>query len=360
MSTLAVIAADPATSVQDGGRRGAQRFGLPPSGAMDPAALALANLLVGNSPEAAAIEIGPFGATLAARGGPVRVALAGAQRPATLAGAPIAACRTFVIGPDETLSLGAAREGVFSYLAIEGGVHGTPVFGSLSVNARAGLGSPYPRNLQAGDALAVDDIRPLRAERGCPAPRRDDSLIRFVRGPQFDEFEPDAHAALFAQTWTVSAASDRMGYRLEGPTLRHRNGHNIVSDGTATGSIQVPGSGQPIVLMPDRGTTGGYPKIATVISVDIGRLAQVRPGQRIRFAEIEVEAAQSLLRQQAAELAALPGRITELGEVTLDLDGLRLANVAGDAVSAIDTGTWQSAPIEAAAAATAADKRETK
>ncbi|MDR3466174.1 MAG: biotin-dependent carboxyltransferase family protein [Xanthobacteraceae bacterium] len=347
MTMLAVIAADPATSVQDGGRHGAQRFGLSPSGAMDAASLALANALVGNPPLAAAIEVGPFGAAFAARDGSVRVALAGAQRHATLAGAPIAAQRSFVIAEHETLTLGPARDGVFSYLAIEGAVHGVPVFGSLSVNVRAGLGSPFPRGLEAGDVLQVDDIRPLRSERGAPPIHRDAGPIRVIAGPQDDEFEPAAMGVLIEREWMLAAASDRMGYRLEGPPLRHPNGHNIVSDGTVTGSIQVPGSGQPIVLMADRGTTGGYPKIATVISIDIGRLAQVRPGQSIRFALIGVEEALRLARRHAADLAALPGRITEIGEIALDVASLQDANLAGVAVSAVDAATWQAPGADA-------------
>lgn len=341
MTTLAVLAADPVTSVQDVGRRGAQRFGLPPSGAMDVAALALANVLVGNAAFAAAIEIGPFGATFAARDGAVRVALAGAARHAMLDGAPVPLHRSFIVADRQTLTLGPARDGVFSYLAVQGGIHGTPAFGSLSVNARAGLGSPFPRSLRAGDSVSVDPIRPQLNERSFTAPRRDDGPIRVVRGPQDDEFEPAAMARLLDDIWTIAAASDRMGYRLEGPPLRHDDGHNIISDGTVTGSIQVPGSGQPIVLMPDRGTTGGYPKLATVISIDIGRLAQTRPGQRVRFAEVSVEQAQTLIRRHAAELNALPGRITDAGEIALDIASLQDANVAGVAVSAVDAVTWQ-------------------
>jgi biotin-dependent carboxylase-like uncharacterized protein len=351
MSTLAVVAADPATSVQDAGRHGAQRFGLPPSGAMDAASLALANCLAGNPLFAAAIEIGPFGAAFAARGGAVRLALAGATRHATVAGTRVAALRSFVVAENETLTLGPAREGVFSYLAIEGGVHGAAVFGSLSVNSRAGIGSPFPRGLRAGDALQVDAIRALSSERGCPAPPAADGPIRVVPGPQDDEFDPAAMTLLLQSDWKISAACDRMGYRLEGPPLRHAGGHNIVSDGTVTGSIQVPGSGQPIVLMPDRGTTGGYPKLATVISVDIARLAQARPGQRIRFAAVSVEQAQALARRRAADLASLPGRITDVGEIALNISALQDANLAGVAINAVEPATWHSTPSTSASAA---------
>jgi allophanate hydrolase subunit 2 len=137
--------------VQDGGRHGTQRYGLTPSGAMDMLALAAANVLAGNPPLAAAIEIGPFGAAFKARGGAVRVALAGASRNADISGRAVAFNTSMTLADGETLTLGFARGGAFSYLAIEGGIAGEPMFGSLAVNARAGLGSPYPRPLQAGE-----------------------------------------------------------------------------------------------------------------------------------------------------------------------------------------------------------------
>src|SRR3954471_14168566 len=153
MSELVITAIGPASSVQDGGRFGAQRYGLVPSGAIDRLALATANCLVGNQQFAAAIEVGPLAATFTARDGPVRVALAGAARNADIAKRLVAFGTSMTVADGESLTLGFARGGTFSYLAIEGGVGGEPMFGSLSVNARAGLGSPYPRPLQAGDEL---------------------------------------------------------------------------------------------------------------------------------------------------------------------------------------------------------------
>src|SRR6188472_3718767 len=155
MSKLVIAAIGPASSVQDGGRHGAQRYGLTPSGAVDRLALAAANILVGNPPLSAAIEIGPFGAAFTARDGAVRVALAGASRHADLSGRAVAFNISMTLADGETLTLGFARSGSFSYLAIEGGIAGEPMFGSLAVNARAGLGSPYPRPLQTGDELAT-------------------------------------------------------------------------------------------------------------------------------------------------------------------------------------------------------------
>src|SRR5436190_5691024 len=220
MPKLVVASIGPASSVQDGGRPGSQRYGLTPSGAMDRLALAAANALVGNAPFAAAIEVGPLGAAFTARGGPVRVALSGAQRTADIAKHPVAVDTSMTLADGETLTLGFARNGSFSYLAIEGGIAGEPLFGSLSVNARAGLGSPYPRPLQAGDELQAKAAGGA-PERRIELPAPTDAPIRIVWGPQDDEFADETKRLFIDSEWTISATSDRMGYRLEGPVLRH-------------------------------------------------------------------------------------------------------------------------------------------
>jgi 5-oxoprolinase (ATP-hydrolysing) subunit C len=340
MSRLVVTSIGPASSVQDGGRPGSQRYGLVPSGAMDRLALAAANVLVGNPPFTAGIEIGPFGASFTARDGAVRVALSGAARDADIAKRPIGFDTSVTLADGESLTLGFARGGSFSYLAIEGGVQGEPMFGSLAVNARAGLGSPYPRPLQAGDELQVADASGT-AERRIDLPAVADGPIRVVLGPQDDEFGDDMKKLFLDSEWKISATSDRMGYRLEGPVIRHLHGHNIVSDGTVNGSIQVPGNGSPIVLMPDRGTSGGYPKIATVISADFGRFAQIPAGRGFRFKAIGMAQAQEELRNFVKEIAALPDRLRDIESFDLNLEALQDANVAGSAVSAVDAQTWQ-------------------
>jgi biotin-dependent carboxylase-like uncharacterized protein len=339
MSRLVISAIGPASSVQDGGRHGAQRYGLTPSGAMDRLALAAANVLVGNAPFTAAIEIGPFGAAFTARDGAVRVALAGAPRNADIAGRAVSPDSSMALADGETLTLGFARGGSFSYLALEGGIAGEPVFGSLAVNARAGLGSPYPRPLQAGDALqaAAPSGGP---ERRIDLPAPVDDPIRVLMGPQDDEFG-EATKLFLDSEWKISATSDRMGYRLEGPVISHLHGHNIVSDGTVNGSIQVPGNGAPIVLMPDRGTSGGYPKIATVITADHGRFAQIPAGKPFRFMAVSMAEAQGEARKFAGLLRTLPDRLRPIDNFVLNIEALHDANLAGSAVSAVDSTTWQ-------------------
>jgi 5-oxoprolinase (ATP-hydrolysing) subunit C len=348
MSRLVVGSIGPASSVQDGGRPGSQRYGLVPSGAMDRLALAAANVLVGNAPFTAAVEVGPFGASFTARDGAVRVALSGAPRSADIAKRAVAFDTSVTLADGESLTLGFARGGSFSYLAIEGGVQGEPVFGSLAVNARAGLGSPYPRPLQAGDELQTAEPSGA-AERRIDLPAAANGPIRVVLGPQDDEFGDDMKKLFLDSEWKISATSDRMGYRLEGPVIRHLHGHNIVSDGTVNGSIQVPGNGSPIVLMLDRGTSGGYPKIATVISADLGRFAQIPAGRGFRFKAIGMAEAQAELRNFVKQIGALPDRLRDIENFDLNLEALQDANVAGSAVSAVDAQTWQAlSPSDAA------------
>jgi allophanate hydrolase subunit 2 len=201
------------------------------------------------------------------------------------------------------------------------------------------LGSPFARPLQQGDELTT------KPASGAPEQRIElpalSGPIRVVLGPQDDEFDDAAKALFLDSNWKISATSDRMGYRLEGPVIKHLHGHNIVSDGTVDGSIQVPGNGAPIVLMMDRNTTGGYPKIATVISADLGRLAQTPAGTAFRFKAVSMGEAQAEARKFAELLRSLPDRLRSLESTELNIEALRGANVAGSAVNAVDAGTWQ-------------------
>ena len=340
MTKLAVSSISPASSVQHGGRFGAQRYGLTPSGAMDRLGLVAANCLAGNGLFTPAIEIGPYGAAFKAREGAVRVAMSGTPRVAEIAGRTVAWDTSVTIADGETLKLGLAQGGAFSYLAIEGGLRGEPMFGSFSVNARVGLGTPFPRALQAGDELSVAAASP-GPERRIDLPQAVTGPIRIVLGPQNDEFSNEAVTLFLDSEWKISATSDRMGYRLEGPVIKHLHGHNIVSDGTVNGSIQVPGNGQPIVLMSDRGTSGGYPKIATVITADFGRFAQIPAGTAFRFRAVSMEEAQLEARKFAELLRTLPDRLAAIESFDLNIEALQDANVAGVAVSAVDARTWQ-------------------
>lgn len=337
MSFLRVDDAGPATSVQDIGRFGAQRFGLGTAGALDRFSLAVANALVGRAQSDAAVEVGPFPARFTAVDGPVALALAGAARDIIAGGKRLGLNEVILLESGDVLTLGGSRSGVFTYLALAGGFRGDPVFGSLSVHARAGLGSPFPRPLQAGDLLEL-------ANAGAASPMSRLSLatvpsgpIRVVLGPQDDYFAAETIHLFLEAEWRVSSVSDRMAYRLEGPPLAHAKGHNVVSDGVANGHIQVPGNGQPIVLLADRGTTGGYPKIACIATVDLGRFAQHAAGSIVRFKAVTVEEAQAEARRFADAIARLPNEV-QTDPADLSSETLFSANLAGNAVDAADDG----------------------
>jgi allophanate hydrolase subunit 2 len=180
------------------------------------------------------------------------------------------------------------------------------VLGSTSTHTRSGIGGIGGRGLMAGDVLPIRALRPAERSGAIQMPALSPTAdpIRLMPGPQADYFAPDQLQLLCGTDWTVSGRSDRMAYMLDGPRLVHAKGYNIVSDGITMGAIQVPGDGRAIVLMADRQPTGGYPKIATVIGADLGRLAQLRPGERFRFAEASREAAVAARRAQAQLIAA--------------------------------------------------------
>ncbi len=336
MSILLIEEVGPATSVQDFGRYGALRYGLGTTGAMDRVGLAYANALVGQDWHAPLIELGPLPIKIKAKEGTIRLAVSGAMRGISLRGQAVAMNESFCLAEGESVMIRAARGGVFSYLAIEGGIVGTPTFGSFSVHRRAGLGSPFARPLEGGDQLEVGHASVMEGERRLPAPALPDGPIRCVLGPQDDFFTAETIAQFQATPWTISATSDRMGYRLEGPPLAHARTANIVSDGIANGTVQIPGTGQPLLLLAERGTTGGYPKIATVITADLGRAAQTPVGGVIRFQAIPIDEAQALAREQARMIAALPQRVEQLGGGSLSSEALLAGNLAGHATNALD------------------------
>jgi 5-oxoprolinase (ATP-hydrolysing) subunit C len=337
MTELVVTACGPRTSLQDGGRIGSQRFGVSNSGAMDRLALAAANYLVGNEPGAAAIEFMLLGGTFLCDQGSAYVAIAGAPCSITLDGQPVTGETTIVMHSGQTLSVGGMRSGVYAYLAVRGGVDVPLQLGSVSLHQRACLGGIKGRALAAGDRL------PLRSHgmpnpplwRLPPLPLDPDAAIRVVLGPQDDHFAAEGIATFLSASYIVTQEADRMGYRLAGPKIQHSLGYNIVSDGIVSGSIQVPGGGEPIVMMADRQTTGGYPKIATVISADLRVLAQKRPGSPVRFASMDVREAQLIARERARLTAALPARLVRVHAGLPPLEELLALNLAGAAVDAL-------------------------
>ncbi|MDE2361595.1 MAG: biotin-dependent carboxyltransferase family protein [Hyphomicrobiales bacterium] len=289
-AALRIVHAGPGVSLQDAGRWGYLRYGVTAAGPMDVLAHEAANCAAGAPPDAAAIEISVGGLELVAEDASIGCAIVGGGFRVALDGAALPSDCMATLAPGQRLSIRAGGSGSWAYLAPFARVERTPILGSLSMHARSGMGGA---GLLAGEALALADLWEGPATPRALAPVRPagSAPLRIVAGPQSDYFDADNFARFLEGPWRVSPRSDRMAYALEGPKIGHSKGFNIVSDGIAFGAIQIPGDGQPFVQMADRAPTGGYPKIGTVIAADLGRLAQMRPGDALHFSAVSVEEA---------------------------------------------------------------------
>ena len=300
---LEVIDGGIGNSIQDRGRVGFRHMGITVSGWIDPLLARCANALVGNDADCdcACIEIRGAGPTLAAREGRFRLVLTG-EISATLTrengvAREVPAWTSFTLEANDTLEVGYIAGGT-AYLGIAGGIDTPPQLGSRSTYQRALIGGVDGRPLATGNLLAGKAIRDPKFQAYSAEPwPHGDGPIRVVLGPQADHFTPAAIAQFLDGEYQVTTQLDRMGVRLEGPALAHvsKAAADIVSDGVTPGSIQVPGNGQPIILLADAQTVGGYPKMATVISADLPRLGQAKPGDAIRFAAVSVSEAGAAL-----------------------------------------------------------------
>jgi biotin-dependent carboxylase-like uncharacterized protein len=339
---LKVLAPGLHTTVQDLGRAGYQAIGVPVSGALDGVNLRLANGLAGNPPGTPALEVLITGPAFEIAADTVRVALAGPGASLAIGAekARVDAGQSVTLPRGEVIEVLAGRQSACCYLAVEGGIAVPLVLGSASTYVRAAMGG------LDGHALRQEDFVPLAMARASdrpelrlswPVPATGDQPIRVVLGPQQDFFIEEAVTALLDGEFRVSHSADRMGMRLDGPLLRHRRGWDIVSDAIMTGAIQVPGSGQPILLLADHQTTGGYPKIATVISADLPVVGRRRPGDTLRFAAVTVEAAEALCRDAERRLTEMLTRIEPVPDrPRIDLGSLYDGNLISGVVSGLD------------------------
>jgi biotin-dependent carboxylase-like uncharacterized protein len=303
---IRILSAGPGTTLQDAGRHGYLRYGVTAAGPMDPLAHATANLAVGNPAGATALEVSPGGIEVTAESASLGVAVAGGEFDVSLDGRPLPSAVVLDLDEGAVLKIRAGRSGSWCYLAVAGRFVVPKVLGSHATHTRTGFGGVNGRAVVAGDRLRIEQSGSWKPSPGAMvAPWLDQpaNTVRVVLGPQHDYFADDQIAAFLAGPWSVSAKRDRMAYFLDGPRLTHARGYNIVSDGIAMGAIQVPGDGRPIVLMADRQSTGGYPKIATVIGPDLGRLAQARPGTAFRFEAVSIGEAVAARREEAAWLS---------------------------------------------------------
>ncbi len=307
MCVFEVIQPGAFTTVQDLGRYGYQKYGVSISGAMDRFALRMANLLVGNDEGEAAIEatiIGPKLKTL----GRMRMAITGADLSPEIGGNPLGLWRTLDIPEKGTLSFGAWRSGCRAYLAVAGGIDFPVVMGSRSIHTRSNLGG-NGRTLLKGDIIKGRNSEFGIQESGARQlpPELVPSYgknwqIRVIFGPQKDYFTRRGIETFLTSEYEITPQADRMGYRLKGPKIEHKSGADILTDATPPGSIQVPGDGMPIILLADGQTTGGYSKIATVISVDQDLLAQARPGDKVRFQSVTITEAHRSLEEMEKKI----------------------------------------------------------
>lgn len=286
------------TTIQDRGREGYQEFGVSVSGAMDRRSLALANLLVGNDEYEAAVEVTLMGPVMEFTSENI-IAVTGGDLGAKLNGKPLSMYEAVAVKAKDVLSFSGMKSGSRGYVAFAGGLDVPLVMGSKSTNMKSKLGGYEGRKLGAGDLIEFAAPKTTLPNMGKRRVEPDDFssmdiTLRVLMGPQDDCFTEKGIGTFLSSTYSVTNESDRMGCRLEGEVIEHKNGGDIITDGIAFGAVQVPTHGQPIIMMADRQTTGGYTKIANVISVDLPKMAQTRPGCKIKFKKVTIEEAQRL------------------------------------------------------------------
>ncbi|WP_116134847.1 biotin-dependent carboxyltransferase family protein [Tropicimonas sp. IMCC34043] len=330
--TLEVIDTGPMLSVQDQGRSGLRHFGVSAAGPMDAPSLALANALCGNPTAAAGLEFAGAGGSFRANR-PIHFAVTGGDCEIKVGNRyrPTGECHR--LEPGEDLRLGFLRGATWGYLAISGGIDVPEVLNARATHLRFGLGGHEGRRLRAGDRLPLGPPPRKQICLRLNAPMVDSSCsdrpIRIVLGPQDGYFSDEVKARLTEEAFSITPKRDRMATVLEGPPLPAERGHDIVSDGTIAGAIQVPGSGQPMVLMAEAQTTGGYPKIATVISADLPRLAQMVTGTQFRFAVVDRDTAEEIAIEEAARLNRMLGNLVIKSDCALSADYLLSCDLIG-------------------------------
>lgn len=304
--SIKIINAGMLSTIQDGGRFGVMKYGFTQSGAMDSKAMATANILVGNEPECAVIETTLLGITAEFTENTF-IALSGGDFSAAINGTPIKRNKAYAVNAGDTLAMSYAKSGVRGYLAVSGGFDVPEVMGSRSTNLKSQIGGFFGRKLAAGDI--INTFAPIITDttgRELPEETYENSItLRAVLGPQDYMFTDEDIKTFFSCEYKITQQADRMGIRLDGEPLKGKGSMDIVSDGIVFGSVQVPKNGMPIILAADRQTTGGYAKIATVISADRHLIAQARPGGTVKFAQVSIKEAQKIAKQEQKALKKL-------------------------------------------------------
>ena len=304
------------------------------SGVMDTRAASLANILVGNDTNEAVIEITMMGPTMKFTEDEI-IAVTGGDLGAKIDGKPVERYRAVLVKAGQTLSFMGMYGGSRAYIAFAGGLDIPVVMGSRSTNLKSKVGGYEGRKLGTGDEIAFRapaSWLPHMAERvyGLPSYGAKEWTLRVVMGPQDDCFTDKGINTFLNSTYTISNEYDRMGCRMEGDVIEHKNGGDIITDGISFGAVQVPSHGNPIVMMADHQTTGGYTKIANVISVDLPRLAQCRPGYQIRFEKVDIEEAQRLYCEEKKRLHELPDALNTAAVPSSEAQAVAIAAAASE------------------------------
>lgn len=300
MNNITINKAGLFTTIQDLGRWGYQQFGMTVAGAMDQFAMRVANMLVGNDENEAVLECTFLGPEIKFDCEEI-ISITGANMNPKINGEPALMWTSIKVNPGDILTFTGVISGLRAYIAFSRGLDVPEIMGSKSTFIRGKLGGLEGRKLQDNDEINLRE-RPLK-ETGSYLSKdlipvyEKDSVVRVIMGPQDDYFTDEAIETFLNSTYKVTSEADRMGYRLDGPKIEHKTGPDIISDGIVFGSIQVPGHGSPIIMMGDRQTTGGYTKIATVITPDLSLLAQMGPGWNVKFKKISVEESHALYKE---------------------------------------------------------------
>ncbi|WP_129598179.1 biotin-dependent carboxyltransferase family protein [Anaerophilus nitritogenes] len=308
------------TTIQDEGRYGYQQFGVPVSGVMDDFSYRVSNILVGNEEKEAVLEVTMMGPTIEFEEEGM-ISITGGDLSPMINGKSISMWRSIHVKTGDTLSFGAIKSGCRSYISFCGGIKTPIVMGSRSTYMKAKIGGLEGRALKAGDIVPIGEKIKNFSSRILPVkyiPQYEKEIeVRVILGPQEDAFTKEGIHTFLANSYTVTNECDRMGFRLDGEEIKHIDGGDIISDGINFGAIQIPGHGKPIVMMADRQTTGGYTKIANVISVDLYKIAQAKPKDQIRFKKVDIKQAQNLLKETNE-------KIEQIKEVTISQEIIKI------------------------------------
>ena len=310
---IKIIKAGILTTIQDMGRYGYQETGMAVSGVMDTRSTSIANILVGNDENEGAIEVTMMGPTIEFTADNI-IAVTGGDLSAKLDGTDFPRYQAVLVKAGQTLSFAAPKAGARAYVAFAGGLDVPVVMGSKSTNLKSKIGGLDGRKLENGDEIgftAPKTSLPNMEKRKVAVPdfSAKEHELRVVLGPQDDYFPQSSIDVFFNNEYTISNEYDRMGCRMQGPVIKHKVGGDIITDGISYGAVQVPSHGNPIVMMADHQTTGGYTKIGNVISVDLPILAQCMPGHKIRFKSVAIEVAQYWYRREKKELNELKAEL---------------------------------------------------